>query len=122
MTIVELEIFSHAPDVTQALEGLPDSISTPELNVALDKEGENQVKEIINASHLRVFLAVSILWMLCPVDVRALQGTNASFGDASPGRLTSGFCCRVLDELKQVSPFTQAVGAWATLDLLGPLR
>ncbi len=36
-----LEILSRAPDVTQALEGLPDSISTPELNVALEKEGEN---------------------------------------------------------------------------------
>jgi phosphomannomutase / phosphoglucomutase len=36
-----LEILSHAPDVTQALEGLPDSVSTPELNVALAKEGEN---------------------------------------------------------------------------------
>ncbi|MBL0141525.1 MAG: phosphomannomutase/phosphoglucomutase [Betaproteobacteria bacterium] len=36
-----LEILSRAPDVTQALEGLPDSISTPELQLALDKEGEN---------------------------------------------------------------------------------
>jgi phosphomannomutase/phosphoglucomutase len=36
-----LEILSRAPDVSQALEGLPDSISTPELNVALAKEGEN---------------------------------------------------------------------------------
>jgi len=36
-----LEILSRAPDVTQALEGLPDSVSTPELNLALDKEGEN---------------------------------------------------------------------------------
>ena len=36
-----LEILSRAPDVAQALEGLPDSISTPELNVALAKEGEN---------------------------------------------------------------------------------
>ena len=38
-----LEILSNAPDVTQALEGLPDSISTPEINIALDKEGENHV-------------------------------------------------------------------------------
>jgi len=36
-----LEILSHAPDPTQALEDLPDSISTPELNVKLAKEGEN---------------------------------------------------------------------------------
>ena len=36
-----LEILSRAPDVTQALEGLPDSVSTPELNVKLAKEGEN---------------------------------------------------------------------------------
>lgn len=36
-----LEILSQAPDVTQALEGLPDSISTPELNLSLDREGEN---------------------------------------------------------------------------------
>ena len=36
-----LEILSRAPDVSQALEDLPDSISTPELNVALAKEGEN---------------------------------------------------------------------------------
>ena len=36
-----LEILSRAPDVTQALEGLPDSVTTPELNVALAKEGEN---------------------------------------------------------------------------------
>jgi len=36
-----LEILSRAPNVSQALEDLPDSISTPELNVALGKEGEN---------------------------------------------------------------------------------
>ena len=36
-----LEILSNAPDPTQALEGLPDSVSTPELNLALAKEGEN---------------------------------------------------------------------------------
>jgi len=36
-----LEILSRAPDVAQALEGLPDSISTPELNIALGKEGDN---------------------------------------------------------------------------------
>ena len=36
-----LEILSRAPNVSQALEDLPDSISTPELNVALAKEGEN---------------------------------------------------------------------------------
>ena len=36
-----LEILSRAPDVAQALEGLPDSVSTPELNLALAKEGEN---------------------------------------------------------------------------------
>ncbi len=36
-----LEILSRAPNLTQALEGLPDSIATPELNLALDREGEN---------------------------------------------------------------------------------
>jgi phosphomannomutase/phosphoglucomutase len=36
-----LEILSRAPDVTQALEDLPDSISTPELNLKLAREGEN---------------------------------------------------------------------------------
>ena len=36
-----LEIVSRAPDLNQALEGLPDSIATPELNIALDREGEN---------------------------------------------------------------------------------
>ena len=36
-----LEILSRAPNLTQALEGLPDSIATPELNLALEKEGEN---------------------------------------------------------------------------------
>jgi len=36
-----LEILSAAPDVTQALEGLPDSISTPELQLPLAQEGEN---------------------------------------------------------------------------------
>ena len=36
-----LEILSKAPDPTQALEDLPDSVSTPELNLALPKEGEN---------------------------------------------------------------------------------
>ncbi len=36
-----LEILSKAPDPTQALEGLPDAISTPELNLKLAKEGEN---------------------------------------------------------------------------------
>ena len=36
-----LEIVSRAPDASAVLEALPDSISTPELNVALDREGEN---------------------------------------------------------------------------------
>jgi phosphomannomutase/phosphoglucomutase len=36
-----LEILSRAPDPTQALESLPDSISTPELNIKLEREGEN---------------------------------------------------------------------------------
>ncbi len=36
-----LEILSRAPEVTQALEGLPDSLSTPELQLKLAKEGEN---------------------------------------------------------------------------------
>lgn len=36
-----LEIVSRVPDASALLESLPDSISTPELNVALDREGEN---------------------------------------------------------------------------------
>jgi phosphomannomutase/phosphoglucomutase len=36
-----LELLSRADDPTAVLEGLPDSISTPELNMALEKEGEN---------------------------------------------------------------------------------
>lgn len=39
---------------------------------------------------------------------KPLQSMNASFCDASPRRLTSGIYCYVPDELKQVSPFTQA--------------
>ena len=36
-----LEIVSRVADASAPLEALPDSISTPELNVALDHEGEN---------------------------------------------------------------------------------
>ena len=36
-----LELLSRAPNATAVLEGLPDSISTPELNIALPAEGEN---------------------------------------------------------------------------------
>ena len=36
-----LEILSRFPDATKVLESLPDSISTPELNIALPKEGDN---------------------------------------------------------------------------------
>jgi phosphomannomutase / phosphoglucomutase len=36
-----LEIVSRVADASALLEALPDSISTPELNVALDHEGEN---------------------------------------------------------------------------------
>src|SRR3954463_9906809 len=36
-----LELLSREPDATRVLEGLPDSISTPELNIALPHEGEN---------------------------------------------------------------------------------
>jgi len=36
-----LELLSRVPDATQLLEGLPDSISTPEINIALAKEGDN---------------------------------------------------------------------------------
>ncbi|HSN20457.1 MAG TPA: phosphomannomutase/phosphoglucomutase, partial [Usitatibacter sp.] len=36
-----LEILSRARDASMPLESLPDSISTPELNVALEREGEN---------------------------------------------------------------------------------
>ena len=36
-----LELLSRAPDATRVLESLPDSISTPELNIALAKEGDN---------------------------------------------------------------------------------
>jgi phosphomannomutase/phosphoglucomutase len=36
-----LELLSRVPDASRVLESLPDSISTPELNIALDREGEN---------------------------------------------------------------------------------
>jgi phosphomannomutase/phosphoglucomutase len=36
-----LELLSRSADATQLLEGLPDSISTPEINIALAKEGDN---------------------------------------------------------------------------------
>ena len=36
-----LELLSRTDDPTTMLESLPDSISTPELNVALEKEGDN---------------------------------------------------------------------------------
>ena len=36
-----LEILSRVADASKLLESLPDSISTPELNIALDREGEN---------------------------------------------------------------------------------
>jgi len=36
-----LELLSRVDDPTKLLESLPDSISTPELNMALDKEGDN---------------------------------------------------------------------------------
>jgi len=36
-----LELLSRAKDPSKLLESLPDSISTPELNVALEREGEN---------------------------------------------------------------------------------
>jgi phosphomannomutase/phosphoglucomutase len=36
-----LELLSRVDDPTRLLESLPDSISTPEINVALEREGEN---------------------------------------------------------------------------------
>jgi phosphomannomutase/phosphoglucomutase len=36
-----LELLSRVDDPSKALESLPDSISTPEINVALEREGEN---------------------------------------------------------------------------------
>src|SRR4029079_11565502 len=36
-----LELLSRTEDPSRLLESLPDSISTPELNVALEREGEN---------------------------------------------------------------------------------
>ncbi len=36
-----LEIVSRSANASQPLESLPDSISTPELNIALEREGEN---------------------------------------------------------------------------------
>ena len=36
-----LEILSREKDVSKALESLPESVSTPELHVPLDKEGDN---------------------------------------------------------------------------------
>ncbi len=36
-----------------------------------------------------------------------MQSTDGSFGDPSTQRLAVGLCCRVLDELNQVSSFAQ---------------
>jgi phosphomannomutase / phosphoglucomutase len=36
-----LELLSRTQDPSQTLESLPDSISTPEINIALDQEGDN---------------------------------------------------------------------------------
>ena len=36
-----LELLSRVDDASKLLESLPDSISTPELNMALEKEGDN---------------------------------------------------------------------------------
>ena len=36
-----LELVSRVPDASRALEALPDSLSTPELQVVLEREGEN---------------------------------------------------------------------------------
>jgi phosphomannomutase/phosphoglucomutase len=36
-----LEIVSRAPDASPVLEALPDSIATPELNIPLEREGDN---------------------------------------------------------------------------------
>ena len=48
-----LEIVSRAQDASRTLEALPDSISTPELNVALDREGENHklIAELQRTAH-----------------------------------------------------------------------
>ena len=36
-----LELLSRVPDASALLEGLPDSISTPELNMKMEREGDN---------------------------------------------------------------------------------
>jgi phosphomannomutase/phosphoglucomutase len=48
-----LEIVSKVANASQLLEALPDSISTPELNVALDHEGENHklIAELQRTAH-----------------------------------------------------------------------
>ena len=48
-----LEIVSRVQDASRTLEALPDSISTPELNVALDREGENHklIAELQRTAH-----------------------------------------------------------------------
>ncbi len=48
-----LEILSRSPDASKVLEALPDSLSTPELNVALDHEGENHklIAELQRTAH-----------------------------------------------------------------------
>ena len=48
-----LEIVSRAQDASRTLEALPDSVSTPELNVALDREGENHklIAELQRTAH-----------------------------------------------------------------------
>jgi phosphomannomutase / phosphoglucomutase len=48
-----LEIVSRSPNASKVLEALPDSISTPELNVPLDHEGENHklIAELQRTAH-----------------------------------------------------------------------
>ena len=48
-----LEIVSRSANASKVLEALPDSISTPELNVALDHEGENHklIAELQRTAH-----------------------------------------------------------------------
>ncbi len=48
-----LEIVSRVANASALLEALPDSISTPELNVALDQEGENHriIAELQRTAH-----------------------------------------------------------------------
>ena len=67
-----LEIVSRAADASLVLESLPDSISTPELNIKLEREGENHALDRRAAEE------------------RAFHGRDRGHHDRRPARGVSG--------------------------------